>query len=142
MINCRAYQHGICLIIFLLCIVHSSAEEKKNNKGIKRILDVIDECWENEEYDVEVKCHVCDSHENSALQVCSRTGYIEQVKCKSGTTSYKSCPRDPEREMVIFWKFEGVMIFVSVLAGAIVMLRMRKLDRENIERIQRQISAL
>jgi len=52
------------------------------------------------------------------------------------------CLRDKHRDVIVFWQFEIAMIILSILTATGVMLRMRKLDNENVERIKRQISAL
>lgn len=57
--------------------------------------------------------------------------------------SYLSCIKHSIEDVSrSFWLFEAAMIVSSVLTGFLVIIRMRKLDRDNAERIQRQISAL
>ncbi|XP_078492008.1 protein JTB-like [Ciona intestinalis] len=99
-------------------------------------------CWQTESFTIDVGCHICSSHEASLHPACSFTGYIEQVKCKTSGVSIKSCPMNMERETKMFWQFEGVVIVISLISGLVVIQRMRKLNQENIERIQRQISSL
>nr|CAB3257830.1 protein JTB-like [Phallusia mammillata] len=99
-------------------------------------------CWQDEKYEIVEKCHPCNSHELVIHQECKHTGYIEEIKCANSGFAIKRCPRDKHMEMVTFWKFEVGMIFMSIITATAVMFRMRKLDHENQERIQRQISAL
>lgn len=75
-------------------------------------------------------------------EVCSKTGYIETVVCSDLSRKTRSCPPVESIELAKFWKFEGFMALTSVLSIIFVMFRMKKLDDEHTERIQRQLSAL
>jgi len=101
-----------------------------------------DKCWETESFTMEEKCRQCSSHEASVLNECNLTHYIEQVNCKTSGIVYRSCPKDRNAESSKFWKFELSMIVVALVAGVVVMMRMKLLDRRNMERIQKQLSAL
>jgi len=101
-------------------------------------------------------CHECsywEKHSKHAVgkddttlgEVCSKTGYVEAVKCTSGalkSLTFRSCPPIESIELAKFWRFEGIMMLTSVVSVVVVMFRMRKLDEEHAERIQRQLSAL
>ena len=74
------------------------------------------------------------------LQLLSTVLFSEG--CKFDLKLIFSCSGKAIEDLHAFWKFQAAMIVTSVLAGLVVVVRMRKLDRDNAERIQRQISAL
>ena len=94
------------------------------------------------EFTITEECHYCSDDELEKYHQCKPTGYIEMLKCKSGKMDAKNCNGRLAEQINSFWHFEIAMIVTSVVSGIAVMLRMRKLDRENTERIQRQISSL
>ena len=90
-------------------------------------------------------CHECsywDKHDENHAEKCKITGYIETVKCSGSEHRIQSCPPIATVELAKFWRFEGFMVLTSVISIIFVMLRMKKLDDEHTERIQRQLSAL
>uniref|UniRef100_H2YCH4 Jumping translocation breakpoint protein n=1 Tax=Ciona savignyi TaxID=51511 RepID=H2YCH4_CIOSA len=127
----RSHFHILLASLFLITVA----------KGEENAM-ISEFCWEKEQFTTEVACHICSSHEMLQYTACGDTGYIEQVKCEISGTSIKSCPVDVSREAAVFWKFEGVMVVLSLISGLVVMHRMRKLNQDTIDRIQRQISAL
>ena len=56
--------------------------------------------------------------------------------------TFCSCPKIAEIEAAAYWRFEAVMLLVSLISSICVMLRQRTLDKINAERIQKQLSAL
>ena len=90
-------------------------------------------------------CHECsywDKHDKDHADKCEITGYIETVKCSGSKPKIQSCPPIEAIELAKFWRFEGLMVLTSIISVIFVMLRMKKLDDEHTERIQRQLSAL
>ncbi|XP_076864983.1 protein JTB isoform X2 [Brachyhypopomus gauderio] len=98
-------------------------------------------CWQMEEFVVAIECTVCNGFQ-ARLDACRQTGYVEKINCtKSNKEEYKSC-RSARLEEHLFWKFEGVMLGLTVVFALLVVFRQRSLDRQASEKVRRQIESI
>ncbi|XP_029592762.1 protein JTB isoform X2 [Salmo trutta] len=71
---------------------------------------------------------------------CARTGFIEKINCaKSNKVEYKSC-RSSQMDERLFWRFEGIMMCLTVVL--VVIARQRTLDHLASEMVRRQILSI
>lgn len=99
-------------------------------------------CWESEEFSIREPCRVCRAKGDNQT-VCRLTGFIEKVRCKkSDTVEARACQELPEVQTRIFWRFELCCAFVAALSAYFTFYRMKQLDHEHDERIQKQLSSL
>ncbi|XP_077988968.1 protein JTB-like [Glandiceps talaboti] len=135
-----SWQVGLSLLLTVLysCVVCAENSLPKP-ENLENVL-----CWQTEDFTVvENSCKPCQGIEFSVLKTaCSSTGFKEKVKClQSGSEVYKSCPRPSWLEERIFWAFEGFMFVVGFCSCGMVVLRRKKIEKNMMERVQRQISA-
>ncbi|XP_055732390.1 protein JTB-like isoform X2 [Salvelinus fontinalis] len=98
-------------------------------------------CWQMEEFVVAVECSRCTAFQLS-WAACTQTGYVERINCtKSNKDEYKSC-RSTLMEELLFWKFEGAMLGLTILFALVVVARQRSLDRLASEKVRRQIESI
>ncbi|XP_038822559.1 protein JTB-like isoform X2 [Salvelinus namaycush] len=98
-------------------------------------------CWQMEEFVVAVECSRCTAFQSS-WAACTQTGYVERINCtKSNKDEYKSC-RSTLMEELLFWKFEGAMLGLTILFALVVVARQRSLDRLASEKVRRQIESI
>nr|ACI66697.1 JTB precursor [Salmo salar] len=73
---------------------------------------------------------------------CARTGFIEKINCaKSNKVEYKSC-RSSRMDESLFWRFEGIMMCLTVVLVLVVIARQRTLDHLASEKVRRQIPSI
>ncbi|XP_057301628.1 protein JTB-like [Hydractinia symbiolongicarpus] len=86
------------------------------------------------------KCRSCTKLEQELKKdICSATGNIEEIKCKSSTL-YLSCPFAVMEEAKKFWIFQACAIGVAILSNILVWWRRQSLDSVTYQRLKRQIS--
>ncbi|KAF3706911.1 Protein JTB Precursor [Channa argus] len=103
---------------------------------------VVAPCWLLEEFVVTTECSQCNAFQSKSWSACSLTGYVERVNCtKSNRDEYKSC-RSALMEEHLFWKFEAVMLALTVIFAILVVVRQRWLDRLASEKVRRQIESI
>lgn len=99
-------------------------------------------CWHIEEFVVAAECSQCNAFQSKSWAACLPTGYVERVNCtRSNRDEYKSC-RSRLLDEHRFWKFEGVMLGMTVLFALMVVARQRSLDRLASEKVRRQIESI
>ncbi|XP_006814598.1 protein JTB-like [Saccoglossus kowalevskii] len=100
-------------------------------------------CWMTEEYStVGEECQQCQDLDYKLYnEACIKTGYKEKVKCESGTEAYKSCAKPSWINEKVFWALEGVMLVTGLSSCWLVHTRRKKIERDMMQRVQRQISA-
>ncbi|XP_078390258.1 protein JTB [Cetorhinus maximus] len=99
-------------------------------------------CWQVEQFMVAEECKKCTWFEVKTHEACSSTGFVEKINCsESQKEEYKSC-RSAGMEETLFWRFEGTMIFLSVIFAVLVILRQRALDRLASEKVRKQIESI
>lgn len=102
-------------------------------------------CDDHSNIETVMVCRPCNSFEQKMHSFCELTGYVEQVKCHSGSDKdkeiYRSCPQYAWVEEQRFWIFEGCSAVVGLASYGVVFLRRRRLDRLLIEKVNRQIAA-
>ena len=54
----------------------------------------------------------------------------------------RACQELPAVQIRLFWRFEFCCAFIGALSAYFTFFRMKQLDRENDERIQKQLSSL
>ena len=98
-------------------------------------------CHRIEPIDVLTLCQKCTSYELRSKAIgCSPTGYKQLVFCsKSNIKISRSCPIPIRTQRQHFWLFEGLMLFVGILAMGSVHSRQNTLSKQMIEKIKRQI---
>ncbi|XP_041962942.1 protein JTB-like isoform X2 [Alosa sapidissima] len=97
-------------------------------------------CWQMEEFEVLVECAPCSAVQ-SWRTACRPTGYTEKVICmKSNRVDLKSC-HSAVREDSLFWRFEAVMMSLTVFFALVVVKRQRVLDRRASEMVWKQIES-
>ncbi|XP_076135550.1 protein JTB-like [Alosa pseudoharengus] len=97
-------------------------------------------CWQMEEFEVLVECAPCSAVQ-SWRTACRPTGYTEKVICmKSNRVDLKSC-HSAVREDSLFWRFEAVMMSLTVFFALVVVKRQCVLDRRASERVWKQIES-
>uniref|UniRef100_A0A665TQJ1 Protein JTB n=1 Tax=Echeneis naucrates TaxID=173247 RepID=A0A665TQJ1_ECHNA len=80
--------------------------------------------------------------EQKSWLACGLTGYVERVNCtRTNKDEYKSC-RSVVMEEHLFWKFEAVMLALTVVFAILVVVRQRWLDRLASEKVRRQIESI
>ena len=120
--------HGLALLVGL-SFVGSSVASKR--------------CWENEKYLIIRDCHECTNDENSKYQGhCEESGFIETLQCMQSGEMHRSCENPMIGEARKFWWFELISALMACLALTVVFIRVRALDAEHEERINKQISTL
>ncbi|XP_063054062.1 protein JTB-like isoform X2 [Engraulis encrasicolus] len=98
-------------------------------------------CWQMEAFMVQVECSPCNAIQTKWQNACRSTGYVEQVVCvNSKKTDFKSC-HSAVREESVFWRFEAVMMSLTVLFVLVVVKRHRVLDRRASERVRKQLES-
>ncbi|XP_046883870.1 protein JTB-like isoform X2 [Hypomesus transpacificus] len=99
-------------------------------------------CWQEEEFTILALCAQCTPFQMKSWPPCHLTGFIEQINCsKSNKLEQKSC-RSLRQEEKLFWKFEGVMMTLTVVFILLVIARQRGLDRLASEKVRRQIESI
>lgn len=102
-------------------------------------------CDDHGSIETVIECKPCTAFDQKRISFCKLTGYIEQVKCHSGSNKdkelYRSCPPYAWVEEQRFWIFEGCSAVVGLASYGVVFLRQRRLDRLLIEKVNRQIAA-
>ncbi|KAF7691222.1 protein JTB [Silurus meridionalis] len=99
-------------------------------------------CWQLEEFVVATECTLCTAFQTKTVTACTQTGYVERINCtKSNKDEYKSC-RSSVMEEHLFWKFEGVVLGLTVVFALVVIGRQRSLDRQASEKVRRQIESI
>lgn len=99
-------------------------------------------CWMLEDFVVIAECTQCNAFTTKSWSACGQTGYVEKVNCtKSNKDDYKSC-RSTVMEEHLFWKFEAVMLSLTVVFALVVVARQRSLDRLASEKVRRQIESI
>lgn len=98
-------------------------------------------CHQTEPTNILTPCQSCSAFERrSNAAGCAPTGYREYVSCtKSNVKTYRSCPVPKEIQKRQFWKFEGTILVLSLIAIATVQSRQRILDKQMVEKIKKQI---
>lgn len=122
----------LSFIIFLAIVTFSLTAFAEDEK----------ECWETGPYEVMKECHECSTEEYKKI-ACRQTGYAELLKCTTDNQQiFRACPVVPAAEIWKFWKFQITCFVAGSVSLVVVVLRMRALDSEYVERIHRQISSL
>ncbi|XP_078703204.1 protein JTB-like [Branchiostoma floridae x Branchiostoma belcheri] len=118
-----------------------SAAENSKLKSSAQAVTSSEECWLQEKYEVVEKCRPCKQFEltSNSIPVCSVTGYVEKVSCKSSGEVYRSC-HNMRAEERAFWTFEGVWFGVFVAGYIAVFLRQRILDGAATAKVHKQIA--
>ncbi|XP_067267350.1 protein JTB isoform X1 [Chanodichthys erythropterus] len=115
-------------------------------------------CWQLEEFVVAKECSACEGFHSvsfwdmythahikkfrKSIPACSQTGFVETINCtKSNREEYKSC-RSTKMEDLLFWKFEGAMLALTVVFAIVVVARQRSLDRKASDKVRRQIESI
>ncbi|XP_075907924.1 protein JTB isoform X5 [Nelusetta ayraudi] len=99
-------------------------------------------CWTHEEFVVTSECHQCTAYQTRLWAACGATGYVEQVNCtRSNKDEHKSC-RSAVMEENLFWRFEAVVLVLTLLLAVLVVTRQRWLDRLASEKVRRQIESI
>lgn len=100
----------------------------------------VDGCWTRESFSVIKSCVECsDSDKNSSkyAKACRKTGFREEIKCSESGTINRSCDMSSSQ----FLKFEFLMIASSVLGVYFCKRREAWIEKESMDRINRQVSA-
>ncbi|XP_041708979.1 protein JTB [Coregonus clupeaformis] len=99
-------------------------------------------CWQEEEFSILTECAWCNPFQMKSWAPCDRTGFIEKINCaKSNKVEYKSC-RSSRMEESLFWRFEGIMMCLTVVLVLVVIARQRTLDYLASEKVRRQILSI
>lgn len=99
-------------------------------------------CWTHEEFVVTSECQRCTPYQARLWAACGLTGYVEQVNCtNSNKDEHKSC-RSAVMEEHLFWRFEAVVLVLTLLLAILVVTRQRWLDRLASEKVRRQIESI
>lgn len=88
------------------------------------------------------ECTPCiEQQKRWQVEQCGETGLHKKFRCKDGKEEFFSCSRAKSVEERQFWMFEGIVFTIGLLSYIIVIMRQRKLDREALQRIRRQVSS-
>ncbi|KAM9824316.1 protein JTB [Neosynchiropus ocellatus] len=99
-------------------------------------------CWLLEDFVVTAECSQCTAFQSKSWTSCAATGYVERVNCtRSNRDEYKSC-RSFLLDDRLFWRFESVLLVLTVLFAFLVVKRQRRLDRLASEKVRRQIESI
>ncbi|XP_031432756.1 protein JTB-like [Clupea harengus] len=132
---------SVCMV--LLAVVSNrvlSATELGQHNSTELVPDGTS-CWQKEEFEVLGECSPCDSIQSKWWPACHPTGYIEKVNClKSNKNDFKSC-HSAVREESLFWRFEAVMMGLTVFFVLVVVKRQQVLDRKASVRVWKQIQS-
>uniref|UniRef100_A0A671NWM3 Jumping translocation breakpoint n=1 Tax=Sinocyclocheilus anshuiensis TaxID=1608454 RepID=A0A671NWM3_9TELE len=88
-------------------------------------------CWQLEEFVVAKDCSACEG--------------LQSVKKYTNLTLSLCFPfscRSTKMEEHLFWKFEGVMLALTVVFAIMVVARQRSLDRQASDKVRRQIESI
>ncbi|XP_072051083.1 protein JTB-like [Amphiura filiformis] len=130
--------------------VENPEESDTNNKQEEQPDDIMNgskpdeeiKCWLTEDFTTQglIPCEPCNDHDVKIFDYCGETGFKQQIQCKSGTVTYKSCPKTKWAIEKSFWTFEGVMLALGMCSGVVALIRRRKLDWKALERVRKQIA--
>ncbi|CAM1332968.1 Jtb (predicted) [Pycnogonum litorale] len=100
-------------------------------------------CWLKEPFTIKSSCSLCSDFEKVSKysSACERTGYKETVICEKTGDTHRSCDLAPWLEERNFWIFEGVTAIIGIFSSIIVKIRQRQLDKQFLERIEKQVAA-
>lgn len=104
-----------------------------------QIKDKTTACWINEEFHIIKICLPCnETVVKKNFTACRKTGFVEQIRCKSGMQVVRSCVH--ESAVASFFKFELLMIVVSVIGWYVCYRRESILIKKAMDKINKQIS--
>lgn len=158
---------GLCIILVIVCIIvmifeglftsdkHSMLHEHNvmehpptavppesrpsapsTNNDTKKPVSA---CWMHEEYHIVARCsHCSELAMKGNFTACQKTGFVEQVRCKSGAKVVRSCVH--ELAVASFYKFELVMILISIAGWFLTQRREAFLTKVAMDRINKQLS--
>ncbi|KAK9670892.1 hypothetical protein K7432_017290 [Basidiobolus ranarum] len=97
-------------------------------------------------------CQKCSEAEMITEDTCKDTGYREPIQCSYKDSNkpspkepvevlptFRNCSRTKYQGKLQFFKFLGFVIFISVCSGTLLVLRRRKIQREQYRRLMRRI---
>ncbi len=98
-------------------------------------------CYLTGSVEILVPCEKCTSYEYRSKAVgCLPSGYKEFILCtNTKTQTYRSCRVPKHIQKQHFWLFEGVIIFIGIVAIGTVQSRQRTLDKQMVDKIKKQI---
>ncbi|NP_001135018.1 JTB protein precursor [Salmo salar] len=133
-------------ILTLLLVVPASLSVHGANSGKEYPTTEIStpslHCWQEEEFSILTECARCNPFQMKSWAPCARTGFIENINCaKSNKVEYKSC-RSSRMDESLFWRFEGIMMCLTVVLVLVVIARQRTLDHLASEKVSRQILSI
>lgn len=96
-------------------------------------------CWLHEEFHIVARCsHCSELAVKGNFTACQKTGFVEQVRCKGGAKVLRSCVH--ESAVAAFYKFELVMIIMSVAGWFLTHRREAFLTKVAMDRVNKQLS--
>ena len=96
-------------------------------------------CWLHEEFHVIARCsHCSDTEFMTNYTACEKTGFVEQIRCKSGMRVVRSCVH--ESAIASFFKFELLMIVMSAVGWYVCYRRESILMKAAMDKINKQLS--
>ena len=137
----------ITLISVIVLIIENNYSWHTEVKDVSNIPgNLSKDCWDNSPAEITLECRPCQQLDVKAgIKQCEATGYIETVKCKyrNGSTyeESRSCPMLTWIEERNFWVFETVMGLMGVGSYVIVCIRQKRLDRQLLDKVHKQIAA-
>ncbi|CAH0384302.1 unnamed protein product [Bemisia tabaci] len=149
--SCSSKYMLIIIVIFggimYLTLIYESEWTSNHQIGPelpeKNLSTPVEFCWRNEEYKIVEPCKPCTDFEmrSHSVPACDQTLYREVVKCLvSKHEVYRSCGNEKWLKEAQFWKFEVWMLLMSIVSSIFVFLRQKFLDRQMIQKIQRQLA--
>ncbi|XP_074651271.1 protein JTB-like [Tubulanus polymorphus] len=146
---------GIVLLVIvsvLVLVIESSLYIRMNIKDVTKLPkdknnknSSNDYCWLHEQTQVLTnQCAPCTKLEMKMnMEPCKETGYKVPVICEKTGKVFRSCqkPRDAKKEEMYFWIFEASTFVIGIVSYCVVRVRQRKLDKQLLDRINKQISS-
>ncbi|XP_065836882.1 protein JTB-like [Oscarella lobularis] len=87
------------------------------------------------------ECKACSKFQKKTnLEECGETGKHQLHNC-NGKKKFMSCNQVKVIEEMKFWIFESTAFTVGLFSIVAVLVRQRKLDREALQRIRKQVAS-
>ncbi|XP_062393643.1 protein JTB-like [Sardina pilchardus] len=134
------WTNVVCIALLAIVSNRLLSAAVLDQQNYTELVPDVTPCWQMEEFEVLGECAPCNAVQ-SWRTACRPTGYTEKVICKkSNRVDLKSC-HSAVREEGLFWRFEAVMMSLTVLFVLVVVKRQRVLDRRASERVWKQIQS-